>query len=52
MVKFGILNSRMKDFFDIWLMSRQFNFDGATLAEAISKTFPHEEQPFSLTPLP
>jgi hypothetical protein len=39
MVKFGILNSRMKDFFDIWLMSRQFNFDGATLAEATSKTF-------------
>jgi hypothetical protein len=39
MVKLGILNSRMKDFFDIWLMSRQFNFDGATLAEAISKTF-------------
>jgi len=39
MVKLGILNSRMKDFFDIWLMSRQFNFEGATLAEAISKTF-------------
>jgi len=39
MVKLGILNSRMKDFFDIWLMSRQFEFDGATLAEAISKTF-------------
>jgi len=39
MVKLGILNSRMKDFFDIWLMSRQFDFDGATLAEAISKTF-------------
>ncbi len=29
----------MKDFFDIWLMSRQFEFDGATLAEAIMKTF-------------
>jgi hypothetical protein len=39
MVKLGILNSRMKDFFDIWLMSRLFDFDGVTLAEAILKTF-------------
>ena len=39
MVKLGILNSRMKDFFDIWLMARQFDFDGTTLAEAITKTF-------------
>ena len=39
MVKLGILNSRMKDFFDIWLMLRQFDFEGPTLAEAISKTF-------------
>ena len=39
MVKLGILNSRMKDFFDIWLMLRQFDFEGGILAEAISKTF-------------
>ncbi len=39
MVKLGILNSRMKDFFDIWLMSRQFDFNGTILAEAITKTF-------------
>jgi hypothetical protein len=39
MVKLGILNSRMKDFFDIWLISRQFDFDGSILAEAITKTF-------------
>ena len=39
MVKLGILNSRMKDFFDIWLMLRQFDFEGLILAEAISKTF-------------
>ena len=39
MVKLGILNSRMKDFFDIWLMSCQFDFDGSTLTEAIAKTF-------------
>jgi predicted nucleotidyltransferase component of viral defense system len=39
MAKLGILNSRMKDFFDLWLLSRAFDFDGATLAEAILKTF-------------
>jgi hypothetical protein len=39
MVKLGMLNSRMKDFYDIWLLSRQFNFDGAKLAEAIRRTF-------------
>lgn len=38
MVKLGILNSRMKDFFDIWLLSRQFEFNGLTLSDAIQKT--------------
>lgn len=41
MVKLGLLNSRMKDFYDIWLLSRQFDFDGAKLASAIEKTFAH-----------
>ena len=36
MVKLGTLNSRMKDFYDIWLLSRQFDFDGPTLGEAVS----------------
>ena len=39
MVKRGELNSRMKDFYDIWMLSRQFNFVGTTLAEAIRLTF-------------
>ncbi|MBN1495391.1 MAG: nucleotidyl transferase AbiEii/AbiGii toxin family protein, partial [Spirochaetes bacterium] len=38
-VKLGVLNSRMKDFYDIWLLSRQFDFDGAKLTEAIRLTF-------------
>jgi predicted nucleotidyltransferase component of viral defense system len=41
MVKLGLLNSRMKDFYDIWLLSRQFDFDGMKLAMAIEKTFTH-----------
>jgi hypothetical protein len=39
MVKFGEINSRMKDFYDIWLLSRNFEFEGKTLAEAIRLTF-------------
>jgi predicted nucleotidyltransferase component of viral defense system len=39
MVKLGALNSRMKDFFDIWLLSRQFDFEGQRLATATEKTF-------------
>lgn len=41
MLKLGELNSRMKDFFDIWLLSRQFDFDGNDLAEAIRLTLEH-----------
>ncbi len=39
MVSLGDLNSRMKDFYDIWLLARQFDFDSAQLAEAIGLTF-------------
>ena len=39
MVKLGMLNSRMKDFYDIWLLSRQFDFKGAELVQAIRLTF-------------
>ena len=39
MVKLGMANSRMKDFYDIWALSRQFNFDGANLSTAIQATF-------------
>lgn len=45
MVKLDILNSRMKDFYDIWLLSRQFDFDGAKLTEAIRLTFQRRGTP-------
>lgn len=35
----GDVNSRMKDFYDIWLLSRSFDFEERTLAEAIRLTF-------------
>ncbi len=50
MVKLGILNSRMKDFYDIWLLSRCFNFSGETLAEAVEKTFEKRRTPITVNP--
>jgi predicted nucleotidyltransferase component of viral defense system len=32
-------NSRMKDFYDVWILQNQFSFEGAKLAEAIRATF-------------
>jgi len=43
MVKLGNLNSRMKDFYDIWMLSNQFKFDEDKLAEAIRLTFEHRK---------
>lgn len=39
MVKLGILNSRMKDFFDLWVLAGHSDFDGAVLTTAIRATF-------------
>ncbi len=41
MIDLGLANSRMKDFYDIWLLARQFDFEGTALSEAIAKTFEH-----------
>lgn len=41
MIKLGILNSRMKDFYDIWMLSRQFDFAGYQLQQAIELTLKH-----------
>lgn len=39
MVELDKANSRMKDFHDIWTLSRNLEFDGQRLSEAIRKTF-------------
>ena len=39
MVKLGIANSRMKDFYDLATLSETFDFDGQILVEAIRATF-------------
>jgi predicted nucleotidyltransferase component of viral defense system len=39
MVQLGMTNSRMKDYYDLWFMSRHFEFEGSTLAAAVRATF-------------
>lgn len=43
MVTLGEMNSRMKDFFDLWLLTHQFEFDGTLLATAVSRTFANRQ---------
>lgn len=56
MVALGRANSRMKDFYDIWILSRSFAFDDDRLARAIAATFARRgtvipaEPPDALTP--
>jgi hypothetical protein len=50
----GLLNSRMKDYYDLALLSRMYPFDGGRLADAIDATFRHrgtkiEAEPIGLT---
>jgi len=44
-VALGAANGRMKDFYDLWMMSRHFEFDGSTLAKAITATFARRNTP-------
>jgi predicted nucleotidyltransferase component of viral defense system len=39
MVRFGMANSRMKDFFDLWHLSRTTAFEGEQLCAALRATF-------------
>lgn len=56
MVAFGLANTRIKDYYDIWLMSQSFEFDQGQLARAIAATFNRRgtdiptETPEGLTP--
>lgn len=56
MVVLGDRNSRIKDFFDLHHLSSHFEFDRATLAEAVRRTFERRrtpipaEAPIGLTP--
>ncbi len=46
-----MLNSRMKDFFDLWALSRLYDFDGPTLLRAIKATFDHRATAIEARPV-
>ncbi len=43
MITRGILNSRMKDFYDVWLLSELFSHEYEILAKAVRNTFDRRE---------
>jgi hypothetical protein len=55
MVRLGLANSRMKDFYDLWVLSRLFDFEGKIFYQAIANTFKHrgtkkpDNEPFAFT---
>lgn len=39
MVTLGMANSRLKDFYDLWLIAQTFKFGRSTLSDAVQRTF-------------
>lgn len=44
-ITLGMPNSRMKDFYDVWVISKIFKFEGSALARAIKETFNRRRTP-------
>jgi hypothetical protein len=51
MIYLRTLNSRMKDFYDLWLLASRFAFDGALLAKAVAATFASRETALDVAPI-
>ena len=45
LVKLGMANTRLKDFYDLWLISRTFSFTASVLSGAIAATFERRGTP-------
>jgi predicted nucleotidyltransferase component of viral defense system len=50
MVTLGRSNSRLKDFFDLWILAGTFAFDGHRLSEAVRATFARRGTPLPVSP--
>lgn len=50
MVKLALANSRMKDFYDLVVLARQFPFDGERLRTAVAATFARRGTPLPSVP--
>ncbi len=47
MASLGMLNSRMKDLYDLWTLSNSFEFEGVSLVRAIEATFDRRKTVFT-----
>ena len=52
MVALGIANSRMKDFYDLYVLQRDFAFEVSTLSKAIEATFKRRKTEIPQEPPP
>ncbi len=50
MVHLDLQNSRMKDFYDIWILSRTLTFSGPALSQAIRSTFDRRQTSVPVVP--
>ncbi|MGH6910358.1 MAG: nucleotidyl transferase AbiEii/AbiGii toxin family protein, partial [Phenylobacterium sp.] len=50
MTALGMINTRLKDFFDLWAIANTFAFEGSVLAQAIAATFARRETPLPTEP--
>src|SRR5271170_4604434 len=50
MVALGKANSRMKDFYDVWALSKTYDFNHERLAQAIAATFARRQTAIPETP--
>ena len=51
LVRLGVVNSRMKDFYDLWALAHEREFTGAVLAEALQATFTRRGSALPSAPL-
>lgn len=45
MVELGMRNTRCKDFYDLWVLARTYDFDGPELQRALRDTFARRRTP-------
>ena len=46
-VNLGLVNSRYKDFYDIYVLANSYDFNGENLQEAVQQTFAHRHTQFA-----
>ena len=51
MVSLGQVNSRLKDYYDLWLLAKRYSFSGPLLARAVRSTFERRHTPI-IFPIP